>query len=156
MLSTDTLYLYVITLRGGKHQTSWYTRLVTLPYVAKDLNHAIFFVHVILICYCLSMSFWYWTRKKSCCREIGKCRETRSKYGNRSSVMRIWRQPSPVQIMVDKKQMETVEYISCLSSPITNDSKFVGEMKFRIDMTPAAFNSKKSLVTGGLCLNLTH
>jgi hypothetical protein len=40
----------------------------------------------------------------------------------RNKVMRISRQPSPTQIMVDQKQPKNVEYFNYLGSMITNDS----------------------------------
>ena len=54
--------------------------------------------------------------------EIGKC------YGmemnvEKTKVMRISRQPSPVTIMIDQKQLENVEYITYLGSLLTNDGR---------------------------------
>ena len=40
----------------------------------------------------------------------------------KSKVVRISRQPSPIQIMIDQKQPEKVEYFSYLGSMITNDA----------------------------------
>jgi hypothetical protein len=38
-------------------------------------------------------------------------------------IMRISRQPSPVKIRIDKKQLENVEYFNCSGSMITNDAR---------------------------------
>ena len=52
--------------------------------------------------------------------EIGGC------YGmemdvEKTKVMRIWRQPFPVKIMIDQKQIENAESIKYLGSILTND-----------------------------------
>ena len=39
-------------------------------------------------------------------------------------VVRIPRQPSAIQIVVDQKQLEIVEYFSYLGSRITNDARY--------------------------------
>jgi len=54
--------------------------------------------------------------------EIGSC------YGmemnvEKTKVMRISRQPSPVTIMIDQKQLENVECFKYLGSLLTNDWK---------------------------------
>jgi hypothetical protein len=38
-------------------------------------------------------------------------------------VMKISRKPSTLQIMIDQKRPENVEYFKCLGSPITNDTR---------------------------------
>ena len=58
--------------------------------------------------------------------------------------MRISRQPSPVQIMIDQKQLENVEYFNCVSSVITNDARCTREIKARIAMAKAAFSRQKT------------
>jgi hypothetical protein len=85
--------------------------------------------------------------------EIGKC------YGmemnvEKTKVMRISRQASPVQIMIDQKQLENVEYLNYLGSMITNDARCTHEIKTRIAMAKASFNKKKTLFTSKLDLNL--
>jgi hypothetical protein len=40
----------------------------------------------------------------------------------KNKVMRISRQPSPIQIMINQKQLENVEYFNYLGSMITNDA----------------------------------
>jgi hypothetical protein len=59
------------------------------------------------------------------------------------------RQPPPVQITIDQKQLENVEYFNHfndLGSQITSDSRCTRETKSRIVMAKAAFN-KKTLFT---------
>jgi len=85
--------------------------------------------------------------------EIGRC------YGmemnvEKTKVMRISRQPSPVTIMIDQKQVENVEYFKYLGSMLTNDGRCTCEIKSRIAMAKAAFNKKKTLFTSTLDLNL--
>ena len=63
--------------------------------------------------------------------EIGTC------YGmeinaNKTKGMRIRSEPSPVQIMMARKQLENVEYFSYLCSTITNDPRYIRENKSRI------------------------
>ena len=43
--------------------------------------------------------------------------------GEDIKVKRISRQPSPLQIMIDQKQLENVEYFSYFGSMITNDAR---------------------------------
>jgi hypothetical protein len=38
-------------------------------------------------------------------------------------VMRISRQPSPIKVMIDQKQLENVEYFNYLGSMITSDAR---------------------------------
>jgi hypothetical protein len=85
--------------------------------------------------------------------EIGRC------YGieinvEKTKVMRISRQPSPMKIMIEQKQLENMEYFNYLGSWITNDARCTREIKSRIAMTKAAFNKKKNLFTSKLDLNL--
>jgi hypothetical protein len=83
--------------------------------------------------------------------EIGIC------YGmemnvEKTKVMRISRQPSPVTIIIDQKQLENVECFKYMGSMLTNDGKC--EIKSRIAMAKAALNNKKTLFTSTLDLNL--
>jgi hypothetical protein len=68
-------------------------------------------------------------------------------------VTRIERQPSPIQITIDKKQPENVEYFNHLGVVI----RCTREIMFRIAMTKAEFNKKKkknnNLFTSKLDLN---
>jgi hypothetical protein len=58
---------------------------------------------------------------------------------------KISRQPSPVQIVIDKKQPENVEYFNSMGSTITNDARCTREIKSRSVMPKAAFNKMKTL-----------
>jgi hypothetical protein len=64
---------------------------------------------------------------------------------DKTKLMRISLQPSPVQMMIDQKQMENVEYFNCSGSMITNNARCTLEIKSRIVMVKAAFNKKKTL-----------
>jgi hypothetical protein len=85
--------------------------------------------------------------------EIGRC------YGmemnvERTNVIRISRQPYPIKIMIDQKQLENVEYFNYLGSMITNDARCTHEIKSRLAMAKAAFNKKMTYFTSKLDLNL--
>jgi hypothetical protein len=56
----------------------------------------------------------------------------------KTNLMRISRQPSPSQIMIDQEQMKDVEYFNYLGSMVTNDMSCTHEI---MSMT-AAFNRK--------------
>jgi len=58
----------------------------------------------------------------------------------KTKVIRISRQPSPVTIMIDQKQLENVERFKYLGSVLTNDGRCECEIKSRITMAKAAFN----------------
>jgi hypothetical protein len=75
--------------------------------------------------------------------EIGRC------YGmemnvDKTKVMRISRESFPVTFMIGQKQLENVESFKYLGSILTNDGRFMREIKFRIAMAKAAFNKKHS------------
>jgi hypothetical protein len=70
-----------------------------------------------------------------------------------TKAMRISRQPSQIQIMIQQKQPENVEYFSFLDSMKTH-ARSAQEIKSRLVMTKVAFNEKKSLFTSKLDLNL--
>ena len=77
--------------------------------------------------------------------EIGRC------YGmeinvEKTKVMRISRQPFPVKIIIDKKQLENVESFKYLGSTLTNDGRCTCENKCRIAVAKAAFNKKRTLL----------
>ena len=71
----------------------------------------------------------------------------------KTKLMRISRQPSPVTNMIDQKQLENVECFKYLGSLLTNDGRSTREIKSRIAIAKAAF-SKKTLFTSKLDLNL--
>ena len=72
----------------------------------------------------------------------------------KTKVMRISRQPFPVKVMIDQKQLENVESFIYLGTILTNDGRCTCEIKCRIAMTKAAFNKKRALFTGTLNLEL--
>ena len=72
----------------------------------------------------------------------------------KTKVMRILRQPSPVTIIMDQKQLENVECFKYLGSILTNDGRCTCEIKCRIAKAKAAFNKKKTLFTSKMDLNL--
>jgi hypothetical protein len=67
--------------------------------------------------------------------------------------MRISRQVSPVQFMIDQKQLENVEYFFCLGNLI-NYARYACDIKPRNVKAKAAFNKKQALFTSKLDLNL--
>ena len=67
-----------------------------------------------------------------------------NKCGKRK-VMRISRQPSPVKVMINQKQLENVESFKYLGSVLTNDGRRTCETKCRIAMAKAAVNKKCTL-----------
>jgi len=69
----------------------------------------------------------------------------------KTKVMRISRQQSPIQITTDQKHSENVENFNYLVSIITNDAR---ETESRIDMAKEPFNTRKTLVASKLDLNL--
>jgi hypothetical protein len=72
----------------------------------------------------------------------------------KNKVMRISKQPLPVKIMIDQKQLENVESFKYLGSILTNDERCTCEIKCRIAMAEAAFNKKMTLFTSTLDLQL--
>jgi len=71
----------------------------------------------------------------------------------KTKVMRISRQPSPIQIKIDQIQHEDVEYFSYLCNLIIKDAKWAREIISRFAMAKTAFN-KKTIFTSKLDLNL--
>ena len=69
-------------------------------------------------------------------------------------VIRISRQPLPVKIMIDQKQLENVESSKYLGSMLKNDGRCNCEIKSRIAMAKAAFNKNRVLFTSTLNLKL--
>jgi hypothetical protein len=72
----------------------------------------------------------------------------------KTKVMEISRQPFPVKIVIDQKQLENVESFKYLGSMLTNDGRCTCEIKRRIAMAKAAFNKKRALFTSTLDLEL--
>jgi hypothetical protein len=85
--------------------------------------------------------------------EIGRC------YGmemstEKTKVMRISRQPFPVKIMIDQKQLENVESLKYLGSMLPHDGRCTCEIKSRIAMAKAVFNKKRALFTSTMDVKL--
>ena len=72
----------------------------------------------------------------------------------KTKVMRISRQLSPVTIKIGQKQLENVKRFKYLGSMLTDDGRCTCEIKSRIAMAKTAFNKKKTLFTSKLDLNL--
>jgi hypothetical protein len=68
----------------------------------------------------------------------------------KTKVMRISRQPSPVTIVIDQKQEENVECFKYLGSMLTNEGRCTCEIKSSIAMAKVAFNKEKNLFTSKL------
>ena len=69
-------------------------------------------------------------------------------------VRRISLQPATVQIIVDQKEVENVDYCSYLDSLVTNDARCTCAIKCRIAMVKATLNKKKALFTSNLLKKL--
>jgi len=67
---------------------------------------------------------------------------------------KIKKQPFPVKILIDQKQLQNVESFKYLDSMLTNDGRCTCEIKSRIAMAKAAFNKKTALFTSTLVLKL--
>ena len=72
----------------------------------------------------------------------------------KTKVMRISRQPSPITIMIHQKQLQNVKCFKYLGSMLTEDRRCTCEIKSRIAMAKAAINKKKNLFTSKFDLNL--
>ena len=72
----------------------------------------------------------------------------------KTKVMRISRQPSPIQNMISQTQTENVEYFNYLGSMVTNDARCIQEITSRTAMAKTASKKKKTLFTTNLDLNL--
>jgi hypothetical protein len=60
--------------------------------------------------------------------------------------MRISRQPFPLKLMIDQKQLENVDSFKYLGSVLTNDGRCTCEIKSRIAKAQAEFNKKRALL----------
>jgi hypothetical protein len=61
----------------------------------------------------------------------------------KTQIMRISRQPSPVHVMILQKLLENVEYLNYFGSLISNNARCTREIKPRIVIAKAAFNKEK-------------
>jgi hypothetical protein len=73
----------------------------------------------------------------------------------KTKVMSISRQPSPIQIMVDKP-LENMEYFNSLGNRMTNYGRCIREIKSRVAMAKATFKIKKTLFTRKCDLSLSR
>jgi hypothetical protein len=76
---------------------------------------------------------------------IGKVIEIGISYGmgmnvEKTKAMRISKQPFPVKLLIDKKQLEKVESFKYLDSMLTNDERCTCKIKSRTAMPKAEFN----------------
>jgi len=72
----------------------------------------------------------------------------------KTKVVRISRQPSPLQIMINQRQPENVKYSIYLGNMITDDARCTCEIQSGIDMARAAFNKMETLFVRKLNLKL--
>ena len=68
--------------------------------------------------------------------------------------MTIVKQPSQVQIMIDQRRLENLEYFSYVGSMITNYARCTREIKSKIAMAKTAFSKKNTVFTNKLDLNV--
>jgi hypothetical protein len=61
----------------------------------------------------------------------------------KTKVMRFSRQPFPVKIMIDQKQLENIESLRYLGRILTNYGRRTCEIRCRIAMAKAAFNKNR-------------
>jgi hypothetical protein len=72
----------------------------------------------------------------------------------KTKVMRISRQPLPVKIMIDQKQLENVESFKYLGRILTNDGRCTCKIKCRIAIAKTVFNKERTVFTNILDLEL--
>jgi hypothetical protein len=70
--------------------------------------------------------------------------------------MRMSRQPSPVHIIIDKKQPENAVYINYLGNITTIDARCTRKIESRIAIPNVAFSKTNNLFTSKLVLNLRN
>jgi hypothetical protein len=68
--------------------------------------------------------------------------------------MRISRKPFPVQIIIDKKRVENVEYLKNLGSMTASDARYALKIRSKFAMSKAALNKKHALFISELDLNM--
>ena len=85
--------------------------------------------------------------------EIGRCHGIEMNV-EETKVMRISRQPFPVKIMIDRKQLENMGSFKYLGCMLIHDRRCTCEIKSMIAMARAAFNKKRNLFTSTLDLKL--
>ena len=62
----------------------------------------------------------------------------------KSKVVRISREPSPVEVVLDQKQLENVDYFNYLGSMMMNDEWLTWEFKSRITMKSSIWQEEDS------------
>jgi hypothetical protein len=72
----------------------------------------------------------------------------------KTKVLKISRQPLPVKIMIDQKQLENVESFKYLGSILTSEGRRTYEIKCTIVMAKFVFNKKRAYFTSTLDLEL--
>jgi len=90
--------------------------------------------------------------------EIGRCYGTEINV-KKSKVMRISRQPPPIQILVDQKHPENMENFSYMSSMITNDATCIREIKYsslnnKLFTRCSGLNLRKKLLSSAFGIKL--
>jgi len=85
--------------------------------------------------------------------EIGRCNGIEKNVG-KTKVMRISRQPSPLQTLTDQKQVENVEYFKHVGCMLTYDARCTCEIKSKNATSKASFMKGRRLFTSTLDLNL--
>ena len=74
--------------------------------------------------------------------EIVRCQDVEINVG-KAKVMRISREPSPLQNMIDQKQLANVEYFNFIGTLITNNARCICEIKSRTAMAKTKLKKKK-------------
>jgi len=74
--------------------------------------------------------------------EIGRCYEMEMNV-EKIKIIRIWRYPSPVQIMIDQKEPDNVEYFKYFGNRIINDERCTHKIKSRIAIALAAIKRRR-------------
>jgi hypothetical protein len=74
----------------------------------------------------------------------------------KTKVMRISRQPFPVKLMTEQKQLENVKSFKYLGSMLTNDGRCTCENKSKTAMAKVAFNKKTALFSSKMGLELRN
>jgi hypothetical protein len=67
--------------------------------------------------------------------------------------MRISRQPSPIEVMIEQKEPVNMQYFNYLSIRRTNNASRTSEIKSKVATTKRAFNKKNSTFSSKLDLN---
>jgi hypothetical protein len=88
---------------------------------------------------------------------IDKIIETERCYGmemnvEKTNLMGISRQPFPGQIMIEQKHLENMKSFKYLGSMLTDDGRYMCEIKSRISMAKAAFKRERALFISTLNL----